>query len=239
MATDVIWAELRIDTDASKKAVQSLNTEIIKSGRETKTAAGIATAAIAKETTAIKGATDAWRKHGDESKKSSNVVDANIRRTTSELRGLNEAANKAGGSISQSFGRVGDTIKKTSAGFSGFNTGISKIQGGIGALGASLAPLAATMGIAFGVEKIISFGEQSIKSFQDSQKNAQLLLFALKGNISAQSSLIQLSSELQDKTIYSGGTIQQAETFLALQGRTPAQIEKVIRAATELSTLTG
>lgn len=136
-----------------------------------------------------------------------------------------------------------ETAKKTGNAFSNaankLHAAGKKVGSSFNQLGASLGPLMATMGVAFGTQQVIAFGKESIKSFADAEKNAQLLLFALKGNISAQSRLIELSGKLQDTTIFSDDDIQQAATFLALEGRAPDQIEKVIKAATELSTVTG
>lgn len=49
----------------------------------------------------------------------------------------------------------------------GFNKGIAGIQGSVNRLGASLKSLAATVGVAFGVAKIVQFGKEAISLASD------------------------------------------------------------------------
>lgn len=149
---------------------------------------------------------------------------------------FNKTVDTSSGKVNTGINNLNQTASKTGGAFSG----ASKIaSNGLNGLATQLSHIGGAMVGAFAVHSVIEFGVESAKAFMDAEKNSQLLLFALKGNVSAQSELIGLSEELQNKTIFSDDSIQQAETFLALEGRTPEQIEKVIRAATELSTVTG
>lgn len=65
------------------------------------------------------------------------------------------------------------------------------------------------------------------------------IVIALKGNEAAQNRLLAQASRIQENTIFDDDSVQQAQTFLATQGRTETQIQKVIDAAVELSTVTG
>ncbi len=106
-------------------------------------------------------------------------------------------------------------------------------------VGTSLKGLAATIGVAFGVQQIVQFGKASVNAYVEAEKNAKLLLFALNNNVAAQERLIEQSSRIQKTTIYSDDQIQQAQTFLANQGMTEQQIMKTIDAAIQLATVTG
>lgn len=103
----------------------------------------------------------------------------------------------------------------------------------------ALSKVGAAVGVAFGVQQVIQFGKASVQAYAEAEKNAQVLLKALKGNESVQRRLLDFASEMQTKTIYDDDTIIQAETFLANQGRTEEQIKKTIQAAAELATVTG
>lgn len=151
---------------------------------------------------------------------------------TGDLNKVEVAGVKAGDKTAASFKNAAKSIdntgKQTKQTTSQFNQ-----------MGAGLSNIAASMGIAFGVQQVIQFGKASAEAFIDAEKNAQLLLFALKGNEGAQARLMAQASELQNTTIFDDDSIQQAQTFLANQGRTEEQIKKVIEAAVELSTVTG
>jgi predicted nucleic acid-binding Zn-ribbon protein len=106
-------------------------------------------------------------------------------------------------------------------------------------VGTSLKGLAATIGVAFGVQQIVQFGKASVNAYIEAEKNAKLLLFALNGNVQVQQRLIEQSARIQKTTIYSDDQVQQAQTFLANQEMNEQQIMKTIDAATLLATVTG
>ena len=106
-------------------------------------------------------------------------------------------------------------------------------------VGTSLKGLAATIGVAFGVQQVIQFGKASVNAYIEAEKNAKLLLFALNGNAAAQQRLIEQSQKIQKTTIYSDDQVQQAQTFLANQEMNEQQIMKTVEAATLLATVTG
>jgi hypothetical protein len=66
-----------------------------------------------------------------------------------------------------------------------------------------------------------------------------LLLDVLDGNKATQRELIDLAKERSGSTKDSRLEIEQAEKFLAIQGRTPEQIRKTILAAQDLAVVTG
>lgn len=151
---------------------------------------------------------------------------------TTDLTKVGVAGDKAGDKTTASFNKAAAAIDKT-----GKQT--KQTTGSFNGMASSLSGIAASMGLAFGVQQVIQFGKASVEAFIDAEKNAQLLLFALKGNEAAQGRLMAQASELQNTTVFDDDTIQQAQAFLANQGRTEEQIKKVINAAVELSTVTG
>jgi hypothetical protein len=151
---------------------------------------------------------------------------------TGDLVKVGIAGDNAGDKTTASFNKAAQAINKT-------DKQTKQTTGAFNGMASSLTGIAASLGVAFGVQQIIQFGKASAEAFIDAEKNAQLLLFALKGNEAAQGRLMAQASELQNTTIFDDDTIQQAQTFLANQGRTEEQIKKVINAAVELSTVTG
>lgn len=155
-----------------------------------------------------------------------------LNNVTTDLTKAGIAGDKAGDKTAASFNKAATAINKT-------DTQTKKTTGSFNGMATSLTSIAGSLGVAFGVQQIIQFGKASAEAFIDAEKNAQLLLFALKGNEAAQGRLMAQATELQNTTIFDDDSIQQAQTFLANQGRTEEQIKKVINAAVELSTVTG
>lgn len=155
-----------------------------------------------------------------------------LNNVTTDLTKAGIAGDKAGDKTAASFNKAATAINKT-------DTQTKKTTGSFNGMASSLTSIAGSLGVAFGVQQIIQFGKASAEAFIDAEKNAQLLLFALKGNEAAQGRLMAQASELQNTTIFDDDSIQQAQAFLANQGRTEEQIKKVINAAVELSTVTG
>lgn len=115
------------------------------------------------------------------------------------------------------------------------NTGASLKEG--------FKDIAISLGLAFGVEKIIDFGKESIKAFSEAEANANKLKFALtkiggEGTL-AFKKLIEQSEKLQKSTIFSDDAIQQSQTALSQFGLTSDQIEKLIPQIADLASATG
>ena len=90
-----------------------------------------------------------------------------------------------------------------------------------------------------GLHSIMEWGKESIKAFAEAEAGEQRLLFAEKNRLGVQEQLIKYAEELQDKTGVNKDKIIDQEAFLAVQGRSEEQIKKVIKAAIELSAVTG
>ena len=104
---------------------------------------------------------------------------------------------------------------------------------------ANLGMLASYVGISGGIAGAIALIKNSISAYIQQEKAIMSLNFALGKNAEATARLTERAAELQDKSIYGDELIIQAEAFLALQGRTEEQINKVISAAIDLSAVTG
>lgn len=155
-----------------------------------------------------------------------------VQKLTRELRGAGAEATKVADRTKAGFDKVTPQLKKV-------GDEVKKTGGAFSFLQSSVTQSFAAIGLSLGIQQVIQFGKASVEAFIDAEKNAQLLLFALNGNEAAQNRLLAQATRLQETTIYDDDTIQQAQTFLATQGRTEEQITKVIDAAVELSSVTG
>ena len=113
----------------------------------------------------------------------------------------------------------------------------------LGSIGDQLRDVGKTLIAAFAVQQIISFAGESVKAFQEAELNAKKLEFALqnigKEGGAAFAKLIDQSSKLQDKSIFSDDDIQRAQTQLVQFGLTSDEIEKLIPKILDLASATG
>ena len=187
----------------------------------------------------IKGS-DGAKRFTDELKKQPQTI-VELERKLNNLNVILRDEAKVG---TKAFELINAEIHKTEAAIKGATasagkmiTETKKLSQSVGGFKDQIIGLAGAMGIAFGTQQIIQFGKASVEAFIEAEKNAQSLSYALNGDAAATDRLIKLSSELESTTIYSDDSIQQAETFLATQGRTEEQIRKTIKAATQLATV--
>lgn len=103
----------------------------------------------------------------------------------------------------------------------------------------SLKSLVPVISAAFAVQSVIAFGKASLNAFIEAERGEKLLMNAINNNKEAFDRLTASAKKYQATTIYDDDTIIAAQTFLATQGRTEEQINKVISAATNLSAVTG
>jgi hypothetical protein len=92
---------------------------------------------------------------------------------------------------------------------------------------------------AFSLNAIKDYVAEGIKAAKDLSDVETLLLENLNGQKDVQQDLINLAKEKANTTLYKRQELEDAENFLAIQQRTPAQIKKTIDAATQLSVVTG
>lgn len=120
-----------------------------------------------------------------------------------------------------------------------FQKGISESSKAVNSHVESLKSLVPAVTAAFAVQQVIAFGKASLNAFIEAERGEKLLLNALNKNVEAFNRLKKAASDYQNTTIYDDDTIMAAQTFLATQGRTEEQINKVIKAALGLSAVTG
>ena len=127
-------------------------------------------------------------------------------------------------------------FKKNNAEFKKELSGTSKA---INSTVESLKTLVPVISAAFAVQSVIAFGKASLNAFIEAERGEKLLMNAINNNKEAFDRLTASAKKYQATTIYDDDTIIAAQTFLATQGRTEEQINKVISAATNLSAVTG
>ena len=95
------------------------------------------------------------------------------------------------------------------------------------------------MAAAFSVTAVANYVKGGIQKAIELRDAEKLLLDVPDGNKATQRELITLAKERSGSTKDSRLEIEQAEKFLAIQGRTPEQIRKTILAAQDLAVVTG
>lgn len=112
-----------------------------------------------------------------------------------------------------------------------------------GPLGDQFKKIGAYIVAAFAVERIIAFGNQSVKAFREAEVNAKKLESAVKligkeGDAAFQK-LISQSQKLQSISIFDDDSIQKAQTQLIQFGLTSDEVEKLIPKIVDLASATG
>lgn len=128
------------------------------------------------------------------------------------------------------------TFKKTNQ---EFQAGLKNTNKAVNSTVESLKSLVPAISAAFAVQAVVAFGKASLNAFIEAERGEKLLLNALGKNEAAFKRLTASAKKYQETTVYDDDTIIAAQSFLATQGRTEEQINKVIRAATNLSAVTG
>lgn len=127
-------------------------------------------------------------------------------------------------------GDVNELKKQFGLAESAASESAKKSSASFGQLGAQLKTLGVTLLAAFSVQKIIAFGEASIKAFQEAEKNARKLQIAVGVNGGLQADfehLLQQSKELQARTIFSDDAIQQMQTMALQFGLSADAVERL------------
>lgn len=120
-----------------------------------------------------------------------------------------------------------------------FQAGLKNTNKAVNSTVESLKSLVPAISAAFAVQSVVAFGKASLNAFIEAERGEKLLLNALGKNEAAFKRLTASAKKYQETTVYDDDTIIAAQSFLATQGRTEEQINKVIRAATNLSAVTG
>lgn len=109
-------------------------------------------------------------------------------------------------------------------------------------LGSTLASIGAGILAAFSVQKIIAFGEECVRAFQEAEKNARKLQSAVSSNGGLQADferLLKQSEELQQVSIFSDDDIQKAQTMALQFGLTSDAVENLMPTILDFASATG
>lgn len=154
--------------------------------------------------------------------KDQNKVQSELDQTTKAVDKLEKEFATAGKSTKT----VNDNIKTFSK---TAKTELSGLGNQVKSIGAGIA---AGIAAAFSVQAVIAFGRASINAFLEAQENAEKLRFTITQvggeSEAAFQRLIDQSEQLQNITIFSDDSIQQAQNALATFGLTADQIEELL-----------
>jgi len=220
MAEDVVIARFRADLDQVRaefdqyiNTLEKVQKEEKDTQAETKKTATTAEQASKKRTQAIK-AEEAELKRLSAARKNAFSVD--------EINGFNKKISETKDRIATLKGEtagVGSSIKSTFAG-----------------IGAGIAA-------AFSIQAVTQFAKASVDAFLEAEENANRLKFAIT-TIGGESEvafqrLIDQSAQLQQITVFSDDSIQQAQAALSAFGLTADEIEKLIPKLADFATITS
>lgn len=96
-----------------------------------------------------------------------------------------------------------------------------------------------TIAIGAVVTAMTRLATASLQAFMQQETALTRLKFAVDNSTGSLDRLIQDASRLQESSIFPDEVIMQAQSFLAIQGRTEEQIRKTVQAAIDLSAVTG
>jgi hypothetical protein len=183
---------------------------------------------FAADTTKLQPAVDLLEKFGQIDKQTADQ----FRKDTKEFIARNEAL-KAAGKGATAYGEESVKASKKAS------DAIKSTNKDLGSLSDAFKEVGSAIGIAFGVAEVINFGKEAVKAFAEAENGQKELLAALGGQVDVQQQLIDQAEELKGKVGVDDDTIIRSQTFLAIQGRTQAQISKTVEAAVQLAAVTG
>lgn len=155
-----------------------------------------------------------------------NAVQKELTETEKALQGVTKEATKASTTVENAGKKSG--FKSAASDIGGLESGLKKIGGMIAG--------------AFAIERVIAFGAESVKAFQEAEKNALILRSAVSVNGGLQADfddLIRQSEELQKITIFSDDAVQKAQTAALQFGLTKDQVKALIPVVADFASATG
>ncbi|MGB3073918.1 MAG: hypothetical protein WBB36_01285, partial [Chitinophagales bacterium] len=153
---------------------------------------------------------------------------ADVSDLTAKVSQIEASMRKAEGAAISAGKKTGDSFKDAAKSVESSSSVFSKV--------------AAFIVSALAVERVIAFGKESVKAFQEAELNAQKLKSAVSANGGLQAdfeNLIKQSQELQKVTVFSDDSIQQAQTLALQFGLTSEQVHGLIPLITDFASATG
>lgn len=172
----------------------------------------------------------------------SKQLQAELSKVETANKKVDASAKKTGQTVTDSFTKAAKSVDGASAKTNLFSNALNSAKGAATGYSNIFGQIAAGIGAAFAVEKVIAFANASLKAFQDAELNAKKLQTAVtvNGGLSADfDRLIEQSSELQKITIFSDDDIQKAQTLALQYGLTADQVERLIPVITDYASATG
>lgn len=150
-----------------------------------------------------------------------------------ELDGLKTQMKSLEDSMKKAENQAKQTAENTTKHFEKASSGIKEAG----------KEILAALGIAFGVEKVVEFGKESVKAFVEAEANANKLKFAVT-KISGETEtafrkLMEQSEKMQKSTVFSDDSVQQAQTMLLTLGLNSKQVEELTPKIADLASATG
>lgn len=168
---------------------------------------------------------------------------ADVQDIKARLAELERSLSKAQGTAETTGKKINDSFKNGSDGVK--NIG-KEVEGTSNAIGGKLNEAVTSIGTsiiaAFAVERVIEFGKESVKAFQEAELNAIRLKTAVQvnGGLSGDfEKLIKQSEELQTKSIFSDDEIQRAQALASQIGLTSDKVEEIIPVIADFASATG
>jgi hypothetical protein len=160
---------------------------------------------------------------------------AKVTQIENNLRKVESSAANAGKKTTEAFNKSADAAK-------GLGNESKSIFNNFKPIGEQFADIGKQFLAAFAVEKVIEFGAESVKAFQQAELNAIQLQNAVGVNGGLQEDfdrLIEQSAEIQKISIFSDDDVQIVQKMGLQFGLTVSEIEGLIPIVTDFASATG
>lgn len=191
------------------------------------------TAKVSQIEATMRKADGSGKKFGEGFKGQAGLVD-NLRKRIEQLTIARDKSNDPA-----KITRINDLLKTQGTRLDELTGKTKNAVNAITPMGQVFDQLAGKIAAAFAIDQAIRFASASVDAFAVAQKAQIQLLNALNGQVDVQERLIRQAEQIQDALGIDDDVIVRQQAFLAIQGRTEAQISKIVKAAIQLSAVTG
>lgn len=156
----------------------------------------------------------------------------------SELKESSEDARKVAAEIAT----LTAELKKQESALGDNRRNVGNYKDALDGVPDTLKNIAGALGLAFSVDAVISFADESVKAFQEAELNARRLQAAVSATGGLQSdfdNLIAQSATIQGTTIFSDDDVQTAQTAALQYGLTADRVQELIPVVADFASATG
>ena len=156
----------------------------------------------------------------------------------SELKESSEDARKVAAEIAT----LTAELKKQESALGDNRRNVGNYKDALDGVPDTLKNIAGALGLAFSVDAVVSFADESVKAFQEAELNARRLQAAVsaQGGLQADfDNLIAQAATLQQTTIFSDDDVQQAQVAALQFGLTADKVQALIPIASDFAAATG